>query len=92
MATAMAMPGNTAATFLTHLFGSGLADDRYVVERLRAMADGDIRIWPGDEPATTRKGRHKARGVTATQKAVNPFSAPSGRAQDKHRRQTMMSV
>ena len=41
MNTAMAMPGNTASTWLTHLFGSGLADDRYVVERFVAKADGD---------------------------------------------------
>ncbi len=37
MATAMAMPGNTAATFLIHYFGGGLdGDDRFVVERFRA--------------------------------------------------------
>ena len=37
MATAMAMPGNTAATFLVHYFGGGLEhDDRFVVERFRA--------------------------------------------------------
>ena len=36
MNTAMAMPGNTASTWLTHLFGSGLDDDRYVVERFVA--------------------------------------------------------
>ena len=68
MNTAMAMPGNTAATFLTHFFGGGLADERYVVERFKAMADGDIRPWPADEPPT-KKGR-KARRVTATLKAV----------------------
>ncbi len=42
MTAAMAMPGNTAATFLVHFFGTGLADDRYVVKRYRARADGDI--------------------------------------------------
>ena len=40
MTAAMAMPGNTAATFLVHFFGTGLADDRYVVERYRTK-DGD---------------------------------------------------
>ena len=30
MTAAMAMPGDTAATFLVHVFGTGLADDRYV--------------------------------------------------------------
>ena len=42
MHAAMALPGN-AQTILTHLFGRGLEDDRYVVERFQAMADGDIR-------------------------------------------------
>ena len=37
MTTAIAIPGNTASTFLTHFFGKGLADDTYVVERFRAM-------------------------------------------------------
>jgi len=35
MTTAMAIPGNTADTFLIHIFGRGLEDDRYVVERFR---------------------------------------------------------
>ena len=38
MTTAIAFPGNTASTFLTHFFGSGLADERYVVERFKALA------------------------------------------------------
>ena len=68
MQTITALLGNTAATFLTHFFGSGLADDKYVAERFKAMADGDFRPWPGAAPAT-RKGR-KARRVTATLKAM----------------------
>ena len=48
MNTAMAMPGNTASTFLTYLFGSGLEDDRYVVERFRTFArSGPRRPWIG---------------------------------------------
>ena len=39
MSTAIAMPGNSASAFLTHFFGSGLADDRYVVKRFKAHAD-----------------------------------------------------
>ena len=35
MTAAIAIPRNTASTFLTHFFGSGLADDRYVVERFK---------------------------------------------------------
>ena len=72
MNTAMAMPGNTASTFLIHLFGSGLEDDRYVVERFRALADGDIRpVRPEASPdrgpgQATRKGRRGAKRVTAS--------------------------
>ena len=67
MSTAIAISGSTAATFLTHFFGRGLADERYVVERFRAMADGDIRRLPGEAPAKTGRG---ARRTVATLKAV----------------------
>ncbi len=69
MSTALAIPGNTAATFLTHIFGPGLADDdRYVIERYRALADGDIRRCTDTAPKGGR--RRKAKAVTATLKAV----------------------
>ncbi|MCY4237448.1 MAG: hypothetical protein OXC93_03710, partial [Rhodospirillaceae bacterium] len=42
--------------FLVHFFGSGLTDDRYVVARFKAHADGDIRPWPGEAPARARGG------------------------------------
>ena len=60
MTAAMAMPGNTADTFLVHFFGTGLADEKFVVERFRAMADGDIRpVRPGPAGANGRgKARH----------------------------------
>ena len=57
MTAAIAFPRTTASTFLTHLFGSGLADERYVVERFKALACGDIRRVAGEEPATTKKGK-----------------------------------
>ena len=68
MTAAMAVPGNTADTFLVHFFGGGLADDRYVVERFKALADGDIRPCHAEAPARG-KGR-KAKRVTATLRAV----------------------
>ena len=68
MDAAIMAPGNTAATFLVHIFGSGLADDKYAVERFKAHADGDIRPWSGETPAKS-KGR-RAKRVTATLKAV----------------------
>ena len=67
MSTAMAISGSTTATFLTHFFGRGLADERYVVERFHAMADGDIRRLPGEAPAKTGRG---ARRTVATLRAV----------------------
>ena len=61
-------PGGNARTFLTHMFGSGLDDNRYVVERFRSMADGDIRPIRGGEP--TPKGRRKTKHTIVTLKAV----------------------
>ena len=68
MSTAIAIPGNTASTFLVHFFGSGLADERYVVERFKARADGDI--VPVLAEAPQANARRKGRRVTATLKAV----------------------
>ena len=66
MTAAIAFPGNTASTFLTHFFGSGLADERYVVERFKALADGDIRRVAGETPAQTKRGERKVTRATAT--------------------------
>ncbi len=66
MTAAMAMPGNTAETFLVHFFGTGLADDRYVVERFRALADGDIRPIRPEAPGA--KGRGKAKHAVVSRK------------------------
>ncbi len=35
-------PRGGARTFLTHFTGSGLDDDRYVIQRYLSRADGDI--------------------------------------------------
>ena len=67
MHAAIAVPGNSR-TILTHVFGRGLDDERYVVERFQAMANGDIRRWPGDEPA--KKSRRKAKRTIASLNAV----------------------
>ena len=69
MSTATAIPGNTANTFLTHLFGSGLSDDRYVVEKFKALVNGDIRRCPDDPPAKGGK-RPRTGFPTATLRAV----------------------
>ena len=67
MHAAIAVPGS-ASTILTHVFGRGLADERYVVERFQAMADGDIRRAPGG--AAPAKGRRKAKRTIASLKEV----------------------
>ncbi|MXW91808.1 MAG: hypothetical protein F4114_18090 [Rhodospirillaceae bacterium] len=70
MTTTLAVPGNTANTFLTHFFGGGLEDgERYLVERFKAMVNGDIRRCPDEAPAQG-KGRRQAKFATATLKAV----------------------
>ncbi len=69
MNAAIAVPGNTESTFLVHLFGTGLEDDRYVVERFKAHADGDIRPWSG-ESSGKGAGRRRAKRTTAMRKAV----------------------
>ena len=62
-------PRADSTTYLVHLFGTGLdADDRFVVERFRSRADGDI--VPVDAGETGRRGRRKARGTVVSLKAV----------------------
>ncbi|MCY4588935.1 MAG: hypothetical protein OXB98_23165 [Bryobacterales bacterium] len=66
MTAAMAMPRNTADMFLVHFFGTGLADDQYVVERIRVLSDGDI---PPIRPeAAGAKGRGKAKRTVVSRK------------------------
>ena len=65
MTAAMAMPSNTASTFLIHHFGGGLdVDDRFVVERFRAHVDGDIR--PVEAGMACAKGRREAKRVVVS--------------------------
>ena len=66
MTAAMAMPGNTAETFLIHFFGTGLADDRYVVEKFRALACGDI--VPAPAEALAAKGGRKVKRTVVSRK------------------------
>ena len=54
-------------TFLTHIFGHGLADDKFVVERFKSGADGQIYPCSG-EPA--KGGRRKPRRQIVSRKAV----------------------
>ena len=63
----MRKPKPEANTFLTHLFGRGLADERYAVERFRSTIDGDIRPLPPEEP---KNGARRRKRVTASRRAV----------------------
>ena len=63
--TTMAMPGNTASTYLVHLFGTGLADERFVVERFRALANGEIRPVASGAAAVEGRARGEAHGGLA---------------------------
>lgn len=65
MHTVQALNGN-AQTYLVHLFGGGLEDDRYAVETFRSLVDGNIRRI---EPVAP-KGRKRRGPVTASLKAV----------------------
>ena len=52
-------PRGDSRTFLTHFLGSGLDDERYVVQRYRSRANGDI--VPVDDDGARPKGRRRAR-------------------------------
>ena len=70
MSTAIVVPRNTAATFLTHFFGRCFADDHYVVERFKALATGDIRPCFAEDPAPATKGKRRAKRASASLNAV----------------------
>ena len=61
-------PHGDAHTFLTHFVGGGLDDDRYIVERCRSLAIGDIVLVSIDQ--RNPKGRRKARRTILPLKAV----------------------
>ncbi len=61
----MRKPKPEANTFLTHLLGPGLADERYEVKRYKATGEGDIRPAPSPESGKPRRKR-----VTASRRAV----------------------
>ena len=57
-----------AQTFLVHLFGRGLDDERYVVETYRSLPSGEIRPVEPGQPKT--KGRRKPSRKIVSRKAV----------------------
>ena len=61
-------PRGEARTYLTHFVGSGLNDDRYVIQRYLSQADGDI--VPIDANGARPKGTRRPRSTVASLKAV----------------------
>ncbi len=57
-----------AQTYLVHLFGRGLDDERYVVETYRSRPDG--RIEPVEPEQSRTKGRRRQRRTIASLAAV----------------------
>ena len=55
-------------TILVHIFGRGLDDERYVVEKYQTLADGQIRPVQFELPR--RKGRGRPRHTIASVSAV----------------------
>ena len=54
-------PRGDARTYLLHFTGSGLDDDRYVVQRFVSRSDGNIVAV--EEAAAGGKGRRRSRGT-----------------------------
>ena len=54
-----------AETYLVHLFGRGLDGERYVVERYRSLASGEIRPVQAGEPKAKKGGRKRQRTVAS---------------------------
>ena len=61
-------PRGDSRTFLTHFVGSGLDDERYVVQRYRSRANGDI--VPVDDDGARPKGRRRARPAVVSLQEV----------------------
>ena len=73
-------PRGDARTFLTHFTGSGLDDDRYVIQRYLSRADGDI--VPVEVGGARPKGRRKARlAIVSLERLVGPL--PAGRTAER---------
>ena len=60
----MRKPKPQANTFLTHLFGQGLADERYEIRRYKSTG-GEFRLVPAGE-----SGRRRSKRATASRRAI----------------------
>ena len=73
MQTIEALQGG-ARTYLVHNFGNGLdGEDRFVVERFKALIDGDIRPVHPEAPKTKHRRRAKRMVVSRKEaEAIRP--------------------
>ena len=82
MQTVKAFRGN-ARTFLTHMFGRGLDDDRYVIERFRSKAEGEIH--PRRRNGASKKSRGKTSREIVSLSTVQKMTAQARRDHRLHR-------
>ena len=72
--------GGSSRTYLTHLFGRGLDDEKYRVERFRSMAEGMIR------PRARRPRSRQGEPQRHPNPSMPPQSSPQGHAATVKRR------
>ena len=62
-----------AQTYLVHVFGRGLEGDRYVIEKYRSLADGQIHAVEAEQPATkSRRGKRRTIMSAGAVKKLRP--------------------
>ena len=60
-------------TWLTHVFGRGLDDERYVVEKYVSLPSGEIRPVEAEEPGTgARRGKRRTIMSAGAVKKMRP--------------------
>ena len=62
-----------AQTYLVHVFGHGLEGDRYVIEKYRSLADGQIHEVEAEQPGTrARRGKRRTIMSAGAVKKLRP--------------------
>ena len=62
-----------AQTYLVHVFGRGLEGDRYVIEKYRSLADGQIHAVEAEQPGTrARRGQRRTIMSAGAVKKLRP--------------------
>ena len=62
-----------AQTYLVHVFGRGLEGDRYVIEKYRSLADGQIHAVEAEQPGSrARRGKRRTIMSAGAVKKLRP--------------------